>query len=654
MRQPQILVVEDEPIVAMDIEKTLKSLQYDVLPTVNSGSEAVKCAGEVRPDLVLMDIRLKGPMDGVDAAAEIHNRFGIPVVYLTAHADEATIQRAKEAQPFGYMLKPFEKEELHTVLEVALYKHRADRQLQERERWLDTVLRSTGDAIIVTDAQGIVMFMNPVAESLTRWKATQARGLPWREGFKIIDEQSVSLPGDVLDVFHGDRASVGFPANTFLALKDGARVPISGSAVAMRDEDGKLSGVVLAFQDVTQRRAFERELQKSNERLEERVWERTQELRRSNEGLTAEMDERRQVERRLRDSEMKFRSISDSASEAILVMDSGGKIIYANRSATALFGQPERRLVGTDFRTLIAESDRPLLDEIVQARAAGSPAPFVECRGLDAAGREFPVELSISTWWSEGKTYLAAILRDEGERKRLEAMLFRSEKLAAMGRMAAGIAHEFATPLAVIRGYAEMAMNKAGKQAEIKPLLEMIMKQVIRCGDMTQTLLTFSRKGKDPAKKLFDLKDAVLPALLLVESQARVKTVQIKKNLDDKPIEVAGHPDQIQQVVINLAENAFDAMPQGGTLTVETKRISTPSGPGVRLTFADTGSGVPPELQEKIFEPFFTTKSEKKGTGLGLWIVREIVTQHGGTVRCTARPNEGTAFLIELPLAPAQ
>ena len=137
----RILVVEDEIIIAMEIEDRLDTLGYEVVEVVSSGAEAIQAAAEMQPDLVLMDIMLKGPMDGIQAASQIQARFHIPVIYLTAYADENTLQRAKISRPFGYLLKPFEKRELQIAIEIALYKHQMERKLRESEQWRTTILK---------------------------------------------------------------------------------------------------------------------------------------------------------------------------------------------------------------------------------------------------------------------------------------------------------------------------------------------------------------------------------------------------------------------------------------------------------------------------------------------------------------------------------
>jgi diguanylate cyclase (GGDEF)-like protein/PAS domain S-box-containing protein len=165
MTQARILVVEDESIVAADIQDRLEALGYEVPATVGWGEKAVELAGSLRPDLVLMDIQLKGRMDGVEAADEIRRRFDIPVVYLTANADHPTVQRAKVTEPFGYVIKPFEERELHTTIEVALYKHRAEQTLRESEERYRLLVELSPEAIVV-QSDGRIVYANPAAASL--------------------------------------------------------------------------------------------------------------------------------------------------------------------------------------------------------------------------------------------------------------------------------------------------------------------------------------------------------------------------------------------------------------------------------------------------------------------------------------------------------
>jgi CheY-like chemotaxis protein len=190
MADPKVMVVEDDRIIAGHIQATLNSLGYSVTALVSSGEEAVKKAERDNPDIVLMDIVLKGEMDGVEAASQIRSRLGTPIVFLTAFSDQKILERAKLTEPFGYLIKPFENRELHSTLEIALYKHKMEKRLKESQEWLSTTLNSIGDAVIASDTLGYVIFMNPVAQELTCWKQDDISGKSVNEVFQIINEKT--------------------------------------------------------------------------------------------------------------------------------------------------------------------------------------------------------------------------------------------------------------------------------------------------------------------------------------------------------------------------------------------------------------------------------------------------------------------------------
>lgn len=268
MTKPKILIVEDESIVAEDLKRGLQNMGYEVPAVVSSGEEAVKKAEKLKPDLVLMDIVLKGKMNGIDAAKKIRPRFDIPVIYLTAYADDKTLERAKVTEPFGYIIKPFDDRELQSTIEMALYKSKMEKQVRESREWLSTVLGSIGDAVIATDTKGKVLFLNPVAEALTGWKEEETAGKPLEEIFNIINElteEKVESP--VIKVLR-EGTIVGLANHTVLIAKDGAKYPIDDSGAPIKDEKGNVTGVVLVFHDVTGKREAEAELSKRVEELE--------------------------------------------------------------------------------------------------------------------------------------------------------------------------------------------------------------------------------------------------------------------------------------------------------------------------------------------------------------------------------------------------
>ncbi len=263
MKKPCILVVEDEAIVAEDIRMTLESYGYDVCAVVSSGDEAIRHAEEDNPDLVLMDVMLKGEMDGVEAAGRIKSLFLIPVVYLTAYTDDKTLERAKITEPFGYIIKPFEERELRTVIEMALYKAMMEKKLRDREEWFSTTLNSIGDAVIATDALGNVVLLNPVAERLTGWSTKEAKGRPLEEVFHIINESTrESVENPVARVLR-DGVVVGLANHTSLISRDGKEISIDDSGAPIMDSKGKITGVVLVFRDITEKKNLQARLEKA-------------------------------------------------------------------------------------------------------------------------------------------------------------------------------------------------------------------------------------------------------------------------------------------------------------------------------------------------------------------------------------------------------
>lgn len=270
MDKPVILVVEDEAITALDIKRRLQRAGYTVPAIATSGEEALLQMPETQPDLVLMDIRLSGDMDGIQAAQAIRVRFDTPVVYLTAYADGETLQRAKATEPYGYLLKPFEEREVHTTVEMALHKHQMERKVRESQQWLSTTLRSIGDAVIATDAEGHVKLMNPVAESLTGWMQTETVGRDITDVVTVISEETgTPIDNPVLRVL-GENQTVALGENCVLIAKDGTTVPIDDSAAPMRDATGVVVGAVMVFRDITERRRTEDALQQHARDLQAR------------------------------------------------------------------------------------------------------------------------------------------------------------------------------------------------------------------------------------------------------------------------------------------------------------------------------------------------------------------------------------------------
>lgn len=291
MEKTRIMVVEDESIVAMDIKTSLQNMGYEVPAIVSSGNDAITKAEETRPDLVLMDIVLRGKLNGIDAAGQIRSRYNIPVIYLTAYADDKILEQAKVTEPFGYIIKPFHDKELHSAIKMALYKHGMEKKLKESQEWLSTVLEGIGDAVIATDTKGNVIFMNPVAEKLVGWNGEEVKEKPVEDILHIIDDETgekIVLP---VKKALEEGTLVNLAAHNTLIARDGTRIPIDDSCAPIRDANGRVTGIVFVFHDITERKKAEEELKKHRDHLQEMVTEQTAELLFTNEQLQKEIVE---------------------------------------------------------------------------------------------------------------------------------------------------------------------------------------------------------------------------------------------------------------------------------------------------------------------------------------------------------------------------
>lgn len=255
-----ILIVEDERIVAKDLQQTLCDMGYDAFATSSSSDDAIARASERCPDIVLMDIRIKGSHDGIQTVGILKENFDVPVIYLTAHADEATIQRAKLTGPFGYLIKPVKSAELRSCIEVSLFKHQMEKRLRERERWFSTTLHSIVDAVITVDIGGKITFMNPAAEALIGLPSAEVTGKHVRDVLRLIDEHSVGLGETPPETALRMMKPTQLHDVRLLNLTTGVHTLIDDSTAPVIDKHLTL-GAVMVFRDVTKQRNLQRQVE---------------------------------------------------------------------------------------------------------------------------------------------------------------------------------------------------------------------------------------------------------------------------------------------------------------------------------------------------------------------------------------------------------
>lgn len=268
MSTTSILIVEDDRIVARDIKQQLLAMGYTVAGMTSDGAVVSLLAKESNADLVLMDIRLSGKTDGIDAAMAIRKTCDIPVVFLTAYADDDTLRRANLTEPYGYLLKPFETSQLRTVVEMAIYKHATEKQLRQSERRYAATLASIGDAVIVVDPAGFVTYINPVALKLTGWSQGEAEGRCVTEVFRIVEEMTREKLVPATQMVLGSHdLTVHDVRSAILLSKTGEEWPIEEQSTPLMGEREGAAGVVLVFRELSRRRAMERALRDAQDEL---------------------------------------------------------------------------------------------------------------------------------------------------------------------------------------------------------------------------------------------------------------------------------------------------------------------------------------------------------------------------------------------------
>jgi PAS domain S-box-containing protein len=341
-------------------------------------------------------------------------------------------------------------------------------------------------------------------------------------------------------------------------------------------------------------------------------------------------------------SEEKYQQLFAAESDALILIDVETlRLIEANHSSEKLFGYTREEFDRLKISDLSAEPEKTI------ACVQGTQSDPVTRSYRRKDGRVFPVEINFSRLLLNDRKMILAAIRDISERQRMQSALIQSEKMAAVGQFAAGLAHDINNPVGVIWGFAQHLLSNIAENAPSFVPLKAIEREALRCRNLVQNLLAFSRTDKDQTHtKPEDLFQITENALTLVATLSLSRKVTLKRPTRKPLPPVPVNSTQIQQVLINLCMNALDAMPNGGELTVELDV----QGSDALIRVQDTGSGIPADVCERIFEPFFTTKEAGKGTGLGLSITSEIVKKHSGRIDVQSDVGKGTTFIIHLPL----
>jgi PAS domain S-box-containing protein len=362
-----------------------------------------------------------------------------------------------------------------------------------------------------------------------------------------------------------------------------------------------------------------------------------------------DITDRKRAEAALRASEERFKAFMDHSPAMAYMKDEQGRYVYMNepleRLLCDLSGRESVDWEGkTDEAFWPQETARQFRANDAEVLSANKPMTRVEQTTDPRGGGQHWLSFKFPLVDPRGTKYLAGVSVNVTEEKRLETQLRRTERIAELGTLASGMAHEIGTPMNVILGRAEYLLQKTSDES-VKKGLSTIITQVERITRVMNQLLAFARR-KPRERCPVDLKELIEDGLDMFHERLSRHRIAVERTVDGSLPTIVADRDQLMQVLINLIVNSLHAMDQGGTLRL----VATKADDQVLLEISDTGQGIPPDVLSKVFDPFFTTKEFGKGTGLGLTVVKGIVEEHGGTISVDSRVGEGTTVAILLPL----
>jgi PAS domain S-box-containing protein len=500
---------------------------------------------------------------------------------------------------------------------------RAEEALRESEERYRTLVETSPDAITLLDLNLTIISANRPALNLFGYEnAEEVKGKSGLD-YLVLEERGRAIE-DMRKML--ETGSIG-PIDYTLTKKDGTLFPAELKASLVVDSQKKPGGIILVSRDIT---------------------------------------ERKQADEALRESEERYRTVIEHSNDGVAI-DRGSQPLFVNQRFVEIFGydKPEE-ILGKPLSLIVHPDDIRRLEEIILRRQRGEVVPSrYEFRGLRKNGETIDVEASATQTNYRGESVSLVYLRDITDRKRAEEALRRTEeqlrqsqKMEAIGQLAGGVAHDFNNLLTVIKGYSQLSLNEIREGEPLRGNIEEIRKATDRAADLTRQLLAFSRR-QIMEMRVLDLND-LLVSLEKMLRRVIGEDIELVTLLAEDLGRVKTDPGQIEQVIMNLAVNARDAMLDGGKLTIETANVDLDEAyarshiaviPGryVMISVSDTGVGMATEVRGRVFEPFFTTKEKGKGTGLGLSTVYGIVKQSGGNIWVYSEPGKGTTFKIYLP-----
>lgn len=628
---PRILVVEDEAIVAYDLAMILDKYGYPVCGKALSGEEALNFLEMEKPDMVFLDIILGGGIDGIEVGDIVRKKYGIPFVYITASTDHQTLERAKKTAPYAYITKPFSENDIYIAVETTVYKWQVEQSLIEKERWLRALVLGIGEGIISTSFDGRINFMNPVAEELTGWKASECEN-------KRLDEVFVYENGD-----HGEQISdeavvsagkVKVSINgALLKRRDGLKIPADLTITPVVDSLNGFEGTIILFSDITKRLEYEEKIHSASH---------------------------------------EWRITFDAIKDSVMVLDSSGKIARINTGTMKIFNNDYHGIVGKYLWDLFDESEYVELmkadfERVSKMTEKASFEYFIKERwyrvsahqiikkggfdGLVVISTDVTYEKKIEKELSDYRNHLEELVSQRTSELN-DAVEKANKANRAKGDFLANMSHELRTPLNSIIGFAKLMNIGAVSQEESRRYLSNIVSSGNHLLKLINDVIDISKIEEGRFTLAFERVDIITvirSSIEMIDYQAREKNIALRLNCGDS-LEVDADIKRIKQVMLNLLSNAVKFTHEGGTIDVSILVESCSCLVSVR----DNGIGIEGEKLDYIFEKFNQIDSsmsrQNEGAGLGLSITKKIVMSHGGVIWVESVIGEGSTFNFKIPI----
>jgi len=658
MQRPKIQIVEDESIIALDLKETLVSLDYEVIGIAGTGSQCLSDLEEDIPDLILMDINLKGDLNGIETAEIIHKGLDVPIIFVTAHSDNVLLENAKQVEPYAYILKPVSKKDLHSAIEIALYKFNTDKKLKESESML---LKAEEIAHVGTYKYNLKKNTIKWSKELLNIFQLDINNTerPLEDSLSLIHPDDLEKVNSAITALIKNKKPQKFEYRIFLPDNSTKYLLSMGEVVC--EKNGNVVEIISTCQDITEQKHNEERIKHLNSLLKV--------IRNINQLIKNERD----VDRLIQNACNCLIDTKDYSSAFIILFDDSFSYITASCAgfSSEYFSKIKSLNVSLPCVKKIAEQkDYAIIDDtypvcsncIMLEKEKNENKIFLDLAyGKKKYGiltvqmnSDFSSDEEEHSLLKELAVDIAFTLYSieiERDRKSLITQLVHSEKLSAVGQLAAGLAHEFNNFLNVILGRTQIAMLDDSLD-DVRDALKVIEKMTRRGSDLVKNLGAFARPSK-PKLQMHDLIELLDDVIKFQKKQLSLEKIEIKKNYDYfKPVSL--DRGQFEQVLLNLLINASHAIrPKGyGVITISLKAC----GDNVKIIFSDNGIGMDENTKAKIFDPFFTTKKTKSdsditGSGLGLSVTRKIVEQHNGEISVSSEEGKGTIFTIKLPRA---